>query len=364
MIQLWKAWFITLCKDSYFWIYYLILIILFIGNSLFQLQEQPAIIPFYGLLISLLTVNILKLEDDFSLTKLTKLYTMQPVKIAISKLLFSFLCSIPIITLLLSLLKRLFFFTPVKLLLICILLLVIFSITFSFACSILSSNITLTVIVIFYFTLFLMHGYQLEKIKFIAPTLNFMYPDFPNKLNILSILILSFIFFCVYLYKYYDWLLKERHMIMMMMISLSLFYLAIPYASHNLLKNMPKEQIYYDGLTINFEGLSKQHALRYAKVTTSVLQELQQNDIPAPIKEISIEWTNKIPKGESIENILLLKKDTLLIKPYSNKFLEFNYGYNIIEDIIDLFVIEKEVAKQIEQKIIQENKYNLFYTLY
>lgn len=361
MFHLWQTWFAVLWKDYYLWGYYSIVLVLFASHSLFQLQEQHALIPFYGLLISLLTIMILQLHQSFMMDKIVRVVTSNPLLTSFRLLLFCLICSLPTLILLSIEVRRLFPDTPFILLLSCIALFALFAIALGCCSSLLTTNLAVGVIVTIYFSLFLLHGYQLERFTYIAPTLNFMYPDYPNPWNSLAIILISLFLIGFYFNKHYDFTTRDRNRLRSLLLSIIFIYILVPFVVSHHEKKAPTVQMLIENkLAITYTGVSTKQALHYGQAVLSTVDVLQQADIDAVVTDVTIIWQHELPKGKDIENIVEQQGTTLVIRPYSRKFFEFNYGYHIVRDITALFVHDETDARAIEQHVIQKNQYHLF----
>lgn len=363
MLSIWKNWFSVLWRSDHLWAYYIVLFVLFISHSFFTLNEQMAIIPFYGLFISVMTLIILRLHNQFNMEKIVRSISIHPLRDGLNQFLFCFICALPAIALLFLLTKRLFAHTPNHLLICCVLLLTLFAITFACACMILSFNYAMICCVLVYFILFMMHGYQLERIVYVAPTLNFMYPDYPNVRNMIAIILLSILMLCVYLRGHYDWERNNKKLLLIVGGILMLCYLLVPFSQWQFEKKVATtnyDRVDIEQMPIRYKGVSEGNAIRYGQVITSVIEEIRQQGIEVEIEEVVVTWQSDIPVGANVEHIIEKQDASLSINPYSPKFFEFNYGYNIVRDVIALFVEDEQIHREIEQQVIFENKNNLF----
>ena len=361
MRYLWQTWFKVLWKDYYLWGYYCIALTLFASHSLFQIQEQHAMIPFYGLLISLLTIMILQLHQSFKMDKLIRVAISQPLLFGFQLLIFCLICALPTLTLLTIEVSLLFPDTPFILVLNCVALLTLFAIAIGCSSSLLTTNLAVGIIVALYFSLFLLHGYQLERLTYLAPTLNFMYPDYPNPWNSLAIIVLSLFLIGFYFNKHYDFTARDRNRLRSVLLSLLCIYALIPIVASYTEKKASTEQILVENkLAVTFTGVSATQALRYGQAVLSTVSVLQQAGIDAVVTDVTVIWQHELPKGKNIENIIEQQGTTLVIRPYSRKFFEFNYGYHIVRDITALFVHDETEARTIERHVIQKNQYHLF----
>lgn len=361
MRYLWQTWFKVLWKDYYLWGYYCIALALFASHSLFQIQEQHAMIPFYGLLISLLTIMILQLHQSFKMDKLIRVAISQPLLFGFQLLIFCLICALPTLTLLTIEVSLLFPDTPFILVLNCVALLTLFAIAIGCSSSLLTTNLAVGIIVALYFSLFLLHGYQLERLTYLAPTLNFMYPDYPNPWNSLAIIVLSLFLIGFYFNKHYDFTARDRNRLRSVLLSLLCIYALIPIVASYTEKKASTEQILVENkLAVTFTGVSATQALRYGQAVLSTVEVLHQATIEATVTDVIVVWQTELPTGKGIENIIEQQGTTLIIRPYSRKFFDFNYGYHIVRDLTALFVQDETDANAIEQRVIQRNHYHLF----
>lgn len=363
MISLWKTWFAVLWKSEHLWAYYLVLIALFISQLFFTLNEQMAMIPFYGLFISVMTLIILRLHNRFHMKKIVRSMSTHPFREGLHQFLFCGICALPAIVLLFVLTKRLYAHTPNSLLIYCIVLLTLFAITFACACAILPFNYAMICCVLVYFILFVMHGYQLERIVYIAPTLNFMYPDYPNISNMIAVTLVSIIMFCIYLRGYYDWEHNKKILLYTVGGILIISYLFVPFSQWQIEKKMVAanyKEVDIQQIPIRYKGISEKNAIRYGQVVTDIIEVIRQRGIKVDVEEVVVTWQNDIPAGPNVEHIIEKQGGSIMINPYSPKFLDFNYGYNIVRDLIGLFVENEKMDKEIERQVMLENKNHLF----
>lgn len=157
---------------------------------------------------------------------------------------------------------------------------------------------------------------------------------------------------------------------MMLFVLLSLhFYNG--YKEEELL-NKPYQNYQYNGLTVQYKGVSIEKVENYANVYKDITQIMESFGVHnIPYHTLKITRVFSLPDNNSLENIISSSGDIIEIRPYSNKFFEFNYGYNITEDMINTLMGEQwetkeqtncyEVLKRtIEQKVIYTNKSMLF----
>lgn len=366
MIRVWILWLKVLWRSEHIWAFYVGLIILYLCKFVFFISELPVIIPIYGLFISIMTLIILNLPKHYHIEHIIKLTNCHPIRNSCQLWLFSLLCALPAWALLFATVSEIFTDTPVYLLMLVTFGLCYFAVSFAVACSLLPFKIAMLCCVVIYFLLILMHGYKLESIRYVAPTLNFMYPDYPDMMNILSIFFLGILMVSIYLWRGNDFPRRQKKWLLLFQVAIVVLYTAIPVGQllqDKLVAKQSYQQFQINNIIVQYKGIPHPIATKYRQVVSDILDALHNHKINPEITEINITRLDQVPKGDQLEHIMKLQGTTLVIEPYSNKFYEFNYGYNIIRDMLELFNVNQRLRPAITRELILENKHRFFDSL-
>lgn len=378
MRDIFLFWSKVVLRSDYLLTYYAIVILLCISQYFFTVSDAQALIPLYGIFSSVLTIQIITLHQRYHVEKFLMISPISNGKLLLWQWVFSFILTTPAIMLLVGFVKFVYVETPIYKILLIVFVFQLFTISIPFLMATIFKNqaVSIILIVIIYFLLMLMHGYRLETIQYIAPTLNFMYPDFIHYLNVIGVLSICLCSIsCAILFSRRATNKTEKWVAgimtsMMLFVLLSLhFYNG--YKEEELL-NKPYQNYQYNGLTVQYKGVSIEKVKNYANVykdITQIMESFGVNNIPYHTLKVTRVFS--LPDNNSLENIISSSGDIIEIRPYSNKFFEFNYGYNITEDMINTLMGEQwetkeqtncyEVLKRtIEQKVIYTNKSMLF----
>lgn len=363
MIQGWGLRWRVLWREDHIWAYYGGLLALFLGRFWFVLGDQLALLPLYGLFVTQLTLIILEQHHRHGMEKIVRLTEIRPFKRVINETLFGYVCAFPAFVLLILMLYHAFPATPIYLLVLLVAEFVGFAISFGFACSIFSFKYAVPITLLFYFLLLTNHGYKLEHVPYLAPTLNFMYPDYPNWWNAAAVFSLSLLFCIFYLWRSFDRDRTSRRRIQLLLICVLIMYMSIPIL-HDIQKNIvaaqPYQLLQMNGMDVRYQGVSRRQAERYSQVVEDMHHELRERGLETHVKELIITRRNEVPQDEGIEHIVSEKGSTLYIEPYSNKFYEFNYGYNIIRDLAAVLIEDPTDRLEVSQAMIAEDKHGFF----
>jgi len=359
----WRLRWRVLWREDHIWAYYAGLLALFLGKFWFSIGDLLALIPLYGLFVTQLTLIILDQHRRHGMQKIVRLAEVEPFRNMVRESFFCFSCALPAIVLLTYVLHDAFPTTPFYLLVLLVTEFIGFAISFAFGCALLPFKYAVPVSLLFYFILLANHGYKLELIPYLAPTLNFMYPDYPDLWNAAAILALSLIFFTLYLWKKFDCERSFLRRMRALIICAFALYVSIPVIhtihEHDVMTK-PYHSMQVDGLDVRYRGVSQNQAERYAQVTADMHTELKERGIAIRITAVTVTRKNDIPQDEGIEHILRLDGHYLNIEPYSNKFYEFNYGYNILRDLTELLVQDSDKREEIVQSMILKDKRGFF----
>lgn len=363
MIRMWRIWLAVLWNSEHIWAYYVGLLLLFLCKIIFTVEEVPITFPLYGLFITNLTLSVLKLHSKYRMNHFVSLSGRHPMLIALHYTLFSLVCTLPACGLLLVLTKTVYETTPTVLLVMTILEFTCFAIAFAFVCSIFPFRYALACSVIVYFLFMVMHGYRLERIHYVAPTLNFMYPDFPDMSNIAAITLFSMLMLGFYLWQHFDWPTKAGRWLLLINALILAAYLLIPVGQaleDKQLAQAPYRQAQIGELSLQYKGVSAIQAQRFGQAIVDILAVIHAQGLQPDLTEIQIIRRTNIPEGADLEHIMSLEGTTLIIQPYSNKFYEFNYGYNIIRDLLDLTHVDNTIRQRIMNTVVLEDRHQLF----
>lgn len=366
MIRLWFLELKVLWRSEHIWAFYMGLFILYLSKFVFFIDELPVTIPLYGLFMSIMTLVILNSPRRYNMVHIIRLTNWNPIRRTLQSWLFSFLCTLPASTLLFFTVREIFKDTPVYLLVFVILGLSYFAISFAFVISLLSFKMAILCCVSVYMLLTLMHGYKLESIRYAAPTLNFMYPDYPDMRNMLSIFFLGILMLGIYLWKGIDWPRRQKRSLLFILMMFLVIYIAVPIQetwNEMRLANEPYQKVQVNNIVVQYKGIPQSIATRYSQVVSDIIEELKEHEMNPEITRINITRLGRVPKGTQLEHIMKLEEKTLYIEPYSNKFYEFNYGYNIIRDMLELSGIDHQIGQQITESLIRKNKHHFFDSL-
>ncbi|OWA35508.1 hypothetical protein B9G55_12795 [Saccharibacillus sp. O16] len=362
----------TLWREDYIWAYYLGVGVLFLGRFVFSLNDLLNLIPLYGLFITNLVLMIVHQHRRHGMEKIIHLTEWRPLRRAAQELFFASICSLPAGLLLFALLRDTFPGTPRFLLAFLVLNLLVFAVGLGFALSVLPFKYATLLSLLLYFLLVAFNGYRLESIPYLAPTLNFMYPDYPNYANVGAVYGLSALLFVFYLMQKVNESRSHRRWVRWSLMAIFVCYALIP-AADKLLEQRAEQAGYQrtnvEGIQVNYRGVPERQAKRYAQVVADVLaaarreadpQEYEQQKNVEQIEQVTVTWQSDIPQGEGIEHILKLDGRTLHIQPYSHKFYEFNYGYNILRDLTQLLIRDPGVRQQVAAQILREDSHGWF----
>lgn len=371
-------WSKVVIRSDYLLTYYAVVVILCISQFFFTASDAQALIPMYGIFSSVLTTQIITLHQRYQVEKIFMISPLSNRTLILWQWLFSFILTIPALMLLVGFEKYIYAETPICKILLIASIFQFFAISIAFLFSTIFSNqsVSIIMIVIIYFLLMLMHGYKLEMIQYIAPTLNFMYPDYINSLNLMGVLTICLgSIAAAILFSKRASIPKEKWVagcfISIMLLILFSLHLYEGYKEKELLIK-PYQSYTFEEFTVEYKGVSQEKANNYASVYKDITREMKGFGVGNKIYDtLKITRVYSIPSKDRIENIISTSGDIVEIRPYSNKFFEFNYGYNITEDIINTLMSETwktkeqtncyEILKKIiEQKVILTNKSSLF----
>ncbi len=366
MIRLWFLKLKVLWCSEHIWAFYMGLFILYLSKFVFFIDELPVTIPLYGLFMSTMTLVILNSPKRYHMVHMIRLTNWNPIRRTLQSWLFSFFCTLPASTLLFFTVHEIFKDTPVYLLVFVIFGLSYFAISFAFVISLLPFKMAILCSVSLYMLLTLMHGYKLESVRYVAPTLNFMYPDYPDMINMLSIFFLGILMLAIYCWRGVDGPRRQKKILLFILMIIAATYIAVPLGQIWIgrhLANEPYQKVQVNNIVVQYKGIPHTIATRYGQVVSDIIDELNEHKINPNITQIIITRLDHVPKGTQLEHILKLEEKTLYIEPYSNKFYEFNYGYNIIRDMLELSETNHQIGLQITQSLISKNKHHFFDSL-
>ncbi|MGE7693625.1 hypothetical protein ACQKNC_05815 [Lysinibacillus sp. NPDC094177] len=377
MRDIFLFWSKIVTRSDYLLTYYAIVIILCISQFFFTMSDAQALIPLYGIFSSVLTTQIITLHQRYQVEKILMISPLSNRTLVSWQWLFSFILAIPAFMLLVGFEKYVYAETPIYKILLIVFVFQLFTISIPFLFSAIFSNqsVSIIMIVIIYFLLMLMHGYRLEIIQYIAPTLNFMYPDYIHFLNLMGVLTICLgSIAAAILFSKRTSVRKEKWVAgcftsIMLLILISL-HLYDGYKEKELLIR-PYQSYTFEEFTVEYKGVSREKANNYALVYKDITQEMRGFGVGTTYHTLKVTRVYSIPRSDRIENIISRSRDTVEISPYSNKFFEFNYGYNITEDLINTLMSEtwkteeqtncyEILKKTIEQKVILTNNRTLF----
>lgn len=365
-------WGNILLRNDYLYIYYFMLIALFSSQFFFASDDAQNLIVLYGLFSSLITIQVITLHKRYNMQLFFWSSQLSNAKIVLMIWCFSFIISFPAVVFLTIFEKYFYAETPLYLIFLVVIVLQIFSVSIAFFIHSLfdNGNVSILILVVIYFILILFYGFRMEYIRHISPVLNFMYPDKINFQNIIGVLSLSFSFVAFSI-----WFHKRPSSRKMKTISgviscvMVMNIVGLYYYETYLEKTLAKQEFQSfekEKTLVKYKGISKEEANQFASVYLDIKGELEYFGLGSPFHTIQITRLYKIPSGENVENIISSSRKTMVISPFSNKYFEFNYGYNITEDMINAILnqewpTEKQKTcyqifkKVIEQRVVLKN---------
>lgn len=370
-------WSKVIVRNDYLFTYYALVLALFISQFFFTVNDAQAMIPLYGIFSAVMTIQIISLHQRYQMDKIFLISIFTTRKIILWQWILGFVLTSPAFILLGFFEKYVYVDTPIINILVVIIIFHIFTISIPFLVATFFSNqyASILILVVIYFVLMLMHGYKLEIIQYIAPTLNFMYPDNQHYLNFVGVLFLCICSMAAAVCFSKRPTLKKDKYFFASLASCSILAIICLHLyeefKENELMSQPYESYVFNEITVQYKGVSQKRADRFSAIYSDLTQQMAQFGIKNPYQKISITKDFNLPINKEVGNIISINGKTIEIRPYSNKFFEFNYGYNIIEDLLNILMnetwkTEKQTVcyellkKIIEQKVILNNNSDLF----
>lgn len=363
----------TLWREDYVWAYYLGAVLLFAGRWVFETNDLLNLIPLYGLFMTNLVLIICNQDRRHRIESVVRLTEWRPLRRGLQELVFSWICALPAGLLLLAWLIELFPGTPKGLLIGLMLHFATFAVCLAFGLSRLPFKYAMLIGLLLYFTLVAFNGYRLEYIPYLAPTLNFLYPDYPDYGNLWAILLLSIGLFMFYLWKRFDRPKRARRRVMACTACIAALYVLVPVGQNireQQTENAAYRSITVEGVKVRYRGVAQRQAERYAQVAADVaaagrseagrLDGSNSDEAVKAVRQVIVTRQKNVPQGEKVEHILTLDGGVLHLDPYSNKFYEFNYGYNIVRDLTELLIQDPELRQRTAEAVLREDRHGFF----
>lgn len=363
----------TLWREDYVWAYYLGAVVLFSGRWVFETNDLLNLIPLYGMFMTNLVLIIRNQDRRHRIEKVVRLTEWKPLRRGMQELAFSWICALPAGLLLLAWLTEVFPGTPRVLLILLMLHFTTFAVCLAFGLSLLPFKYATLISLLLYFLLVAFNGYRLEYIPYLAPTLNFLYPDYPDYGNLLAILLLGAGLFMLYLWKRFDRPKRARRRMIALTACIAALYV-LTAVGQNVREQQTENAAYrstaIEGVEVRYRGVPQRQAERYAQVAAEVaaagrseageLGGSNPNEAVEAVRQVIVTRQKNVPQGERVEHILTLDGGVLHIDPYSNKFYEFNYGYNIVRDLTELLIQDPELRHRTASAVLREDRHGFF----
>ncbi|OWR28440.1 hypothetical protein CDO73_17950 [Saccharibacillus sp. O23] len=363
----------TLWREDYVWAYYIGAVVLFAGRWVFGTNDLLNLIPLYGLFMTNLVLIIRYQDRRHRTEKIVRLTEWQPLRRGMQELVFSWICALPAGLLLLAWLTEIFPGTPRVPLILLMLHFTTFAVCLAFGLSLLPFKYATLISLLLYFLLVAFNGYRLEYVQYLVPTLNFLYPDYPDYENMLTILLLGAGLFMLYLWKRFDRPKRARRQMIGFTACIAVLYVLMPVGQNvrdQQTENAAYRSVTIEGVEVGYRGVSQRQAERYAQAAADVAAAARREagesggshkgQAVAAVRQVIVTRQKSVPHGDRVEHILTLESGVLHVDPYSNKFYEFNYGYNIVRDLTELLVQDPELRHRTVSVVLREDRHGFF----